>query len=102
VNIKNIVEKIAARNVREWFAFHGGEELCISLEHASIVWEAAIKSIGKSRSGVCRWKFDEDTFSYHMSCGDEWVFPEGTARENKVRFCPRCGRKIKLVNEQKP
>lgn len=35
---------IAAKNVREWFAFYGGEELGISLEHASIVWEAACAS----------------------------------------------------------
>jgi len=33
------------KNVREWFAFFGGEELGISLEHASVVWDAATKAI---------------------------------------------------------
>jgi hypothetical protein len=36
---------LAAKNVREWFAFYGGEELGISLEHASVVWDAAVKSM---------------------------------------------------------
>ena len=35
---------VAAKSVQEWFAFCGGEELGISLEHASIVWDAATKA----------------------------------------------------------
>ena len=42
-----------AKNVREWFAFYGGEELGISLEHASIVWNAAIKSVKLSVCPYC-------------------------------------------------
>jgi len=34
-----------AKDVREWYAFHGGEELGITLEQASIVWDAALMSI---------------------------------------------------------
>jgi len=33
-----------ANNVREWYAFYGGEEMGISLDQASIIWDAAIKS----------------------------------------------------------
>lgn len=40
--------KLYAKDVREWFAFYGGEELGISLEHASIVWDAATKAAAES------------------------------------------------------
>ncbi len=38
-------EAINPNKVRDWYAFNGGEELGITLEQASIVWEAALKSI---------------------------------------------------------
>lgn len=44
---------LLAKNVREWFAFYGGEELGISLEHASIVWEAATKATQERQSSPC-------------------------------------------------
>jgi len=81
-----------AKNVREWFAFFGGEELGINLEHASIVWDAAIKSI-KRKS--CSWKLDIDDCYYETSCGKTWYFPEGDIKDNDVKFCPHCGGKVK-------
>jgi len=35
---------VAARDVREWYAFFGGEESGVSLEQASVIWEAATKA----------------------------------------------------------
>jgi len=37
-------KNLYATSLREWYAFYGGEELGISLEHASIIWEAATKA----------------------------------------------------------
>jgi len=39
----------AARNVREWYAFHGGEEMDVSLVEASVVWDAAVRSVTQGR-----------------------------------------------------
>ena len=90
-----------AKNVREWFAFHGGEELGISLEHASIVWDAAFKSIGDNiRGTVCQWTYDDDTCSYDTDCGEKWQFNEGTAKDNGVVFCHHCGRRA-FIRESK-
>lgn len=36
------------RDVREWYAFYGGKEKNISLETASIMWDAAIESLALS------------------------------------------------------
>lgn len=35
---------LAAKSVREWVAFYGGEELGVSVDVASIIWEAATKA----------------------------------------------------------
>jgi len=37
--------RMYAKGFREWYAFYGGEELGISFEKASIIWEAAVKSV---------------------------------------------------------
>ena len=95
---KKKVPKLFARDVREWFAFYGGEELGVSLEHASIVWDAATKAVeesrtatNKRRNAICRWKCNDDGY-YETSCGEEWVFPEGAPHENGLIYCPHCGK----------
>jgi hypothetical protein len=84
---------VPAKSVREWYAFYGGEELGISLEHASIVWDAAINS---RRSAVCHWTLDVDTCSYDTECGEKWQFLEGTLQENGVVFCHKCGKRVSV------
>ena len=92
---------VAARDVREWFAFFGGEESGISLDLASKIWDAAIKSVEKSRTSTnnrrdaCRWKYVEDGY-YHTACGEDWIFPEGSPVENGLVFCPVCGKRASV------
>ena len=88
-----------AKNVREWFAFFGGEELGVSLEHASIIWDSAIKNVEKSRTStnnrrnaICRWKYCGDDGYWHTSCGEDFVFNDGTPQENGLLFCHHCGK----------
>ena len=94
---------LSAKNIREWYAFYGGEELGISLEHASIVWDAAIKSIearfkshNNRRNAICHWTLDVDTCSYDTECGEKWQFLEGTPQENGVVFCHKCGKRASV------
>jgi len=35
---------LAARNFSEWYAFFGGEEMCVSRDDAARIWEAATKA----------------------------------------------------------
>jgi hypothetical protein len=45
----------------------------------------------------CDWKYDDIDDFYQGSCGVTWSLCEGTLEENKMNFCPQCGKKIKLV-----
>jgi len=94
---------VAAKSVQEWFAFCGGEELGISLEHASIVWDAATKAAearftptNTRRNAICHWTLDVDTCSYDTECGEKWQFSEGTPQENGVVFCHKCGKRASV------
>lgn len=42
VSIGDIVNAMKPKNFREWYAFHGGEELGVPIETASKIWDAAI------------------------------------------------------------
>ena len=42
---------------------------------------------------ACGWREDEDG-NQQTSCGECYVFFEGTPAENDYRFCPGCGKPI--------
>ena len=47
---------------------------------------------------VCKWKLeDEETNLYLTGCQQRQLIFEGTPKENGYRYCPYCGKKIKVV-----
>ena len=47
---------------------------------------------------VCEWTLiDEDFNAYDTSCKSPWCLESGTPSDNKMNYCPYCGRKIKVV-----
>jgi len=57
---------VAAKTVREWYAFYGGAELGISLEHASVVWGAATKA------AEARFTSTNNCYATALEVIDEW------------------------------
>ena len=43
----------------------------------------------------CIWKYDDIDNLWDTSCGEKQYFIEGDVAENKYKFCPYCGKKIK-------
>ena len=83
------------RGFQEWYAFFGGEEMCVSRDDAAKIWTAC-ESLYKREESTCKWTYDEDTCSYDTECGKKWQFEEGGLEENGAKFCHACGKKIKL------
>jgi hypothetical protein len=49
------------------------------------------------KTDVCEWRYDEDDGeSWDASCGFKWCLIEGTPKENRMKFCPGCGRPLKV------
>lgn len=47
---------------------------------------------------VCEWMVcDEEANVYDTSCRNPHILIEGTPRENNYKYCPYCGKKIKVV-----
>ena len=46
---------------------------------------------------VCEWTFQDSDCYYDSDCGEGWCFEVGDLKENKVKFCPFCGKKVKEV-----
>jgi hypothetical protein len=84
-------------NIREWFAYFGGEESGMSLEIASRIWDAAIESMTyrTENQKVCTWEWDECCDTYETTCGKSWILLEGDCRENDVKYCHNCGLPVK-------
>ncbi len=48
----------------------------------------------------CKWTVDSDEYngdSWDGACGGKWCFTEGDPNDNEYRFCPNCGRPIKII-----
>jgi hypothetical protein len=44
---------------------------------------------------TCVWTpYDDDGDTWEGSCGALWVMIEGTPKENKMNFCPQCGKRL--------
>lgn len=52
---------------------------------------------GKSKpSETCDWILDEHYDSWTTTCGNEFQFFAEGPKENNFKFCPYCGRKLKI------
>ena len=50
----------------------------------------------------CVWTRDADYGDvYDGPCGVQWGFGDGGPRENGVKFCPRCGGRVKVARRPK-
>ncbi len=61
--------------------------------------EIAILRNPEEEPGECVWKYDDGDFKWDTACGEAWVFTEGSIAENNVRFCHKCGRRVKEGHE---
>jgi hypothetical protein len=62
-------------------------------------WDYGVAPKSSSRPRHCRWIEDADGV-WESSCGQSWVFDTGGPKENKVRYCHWCGKRVK-AKEQK-
>ena len=46
----------------------------------------------------CIWK-DDGEGNYETKCGDIFTLIEGTPSENRMKFCPYCGRTLRDVSD---
>ncbi len=55
-----------------------------------------VKGSGSDLALECKWKLeDEEVNLYATGCNEYHLLCEGTPEENKYRYCPYCGKKIK-------
>ena len=46
---------------------------------------------------VCEWKYNDSEYYFESSCKHLHIFMSDGPEENEYRFCPYCGKKIKVV-----
>ena len=53
---------------------------------------------GGDTNDVCKWRLcDEELNIYNIRCRNPHILFKGTPKENNYKFCPYCGKKIKVV-----
>lgn len=48
----------------------------------------------RKKKPFCKWTQDDDG-NWNTGCGDIFILLAGTPKENKMSFCPFCGKEIK-------
>lgn len=77
------------------------KQLGASGSPAHIKIDEAIQTIRELQSEsdeVCEWKlFDEEANAYNTTCGGAFWLNSDGPKDNGFKYCPYCGRKIKVV-----
>jgi hypothetical protein len=69
-----------------------------TIVHGNIIPDAEPQPVPE----VCEWKrlwsrFSSDPEYWSTSCDNAWYFIDGTPEENRVKYCPFCGKPIKVT-----
>lgn len=50
----------------------------------------------------CEWQImEEDLNAWEGTCGVAWTLEDGTPADNRMNYCPRCGRPLLVTNSEK-
>lgn len=67
------------------------QEICPACNGAGSYW--ICPNVGEH---PCEWHLiNDDTDAWKSSCGDAWIFEDGTPEDNHMNYCPFCGRHLK-------
>lgn len=69
-------------------------------EGKCFAYDEAIEIVkqGGDANNVCKWRLcDEELNVYDIRCRNPHILFKGTPKENNYKFCPYCGKKIKVV-----
>ena len=100
-NLDSALAKFIALN-----QIDSGSDLALDLYHyvefvsdANLNAVQALKSVlDGNHDDVCEWKLeDEEANLYLTGCQQRQLLFDGTPKENGYRYCPYCGKKIKVV-----
>ena len=104
--MKKVFEKIIEKLKEEKMSYFltiantGDEKLDCAYEQVGDALDKAIEIVkqGVVADDVCKWKLeDEEANLYLTGCQQRQLIFEGTPKENGYRYCPYCGKKIKVV-----
>ena len=60
------------------------------------ICDSCAEGLVTDQKRYCEWKPDYDYEYYETSCGNCFCV-EGTPEENRMKFCPYCGRQLREV-----
>ena len=63
------------------------------------VWNEAIEIVkqGGVSDDECEWKYNDTEYYFESSCDHLHIFMSDGPKENEYKYCPYCGKKIKVV-----
>lgn len=64
-------------------------EICMEKD----ILQDAIRAI----DATCRWTHDDEHGKWDGNCGIAWECGVGTPQEHGINFCPRCGKKVEVM-----
>ena len=92
-DIDKVVEKFDKKyNNSLWIK--GNDEFSITRNELIEI----VKQVGVS-DDVCEWKYNDYEYYFESSCEHLHIFMSDGPKENEYRFCPYCGKKIKIVGD---
>ncbi|MCA6430208.1 MAG: hypothetical protein IM613_12305 [Cytophagales bacterium] len=106
---RSVDELIAVYRFVEEYNLYLGEEATLGIEQSEDgvlyveasddVWDLFKAKTRLISDVFCEWGIDEEELEgdvYSTSCGQYFMFFEGNPLHNNYKFCPSCGKPVKL------
>lgn len=85
---------VGALNAQMAEAEAGDVQVQLDIENANLRAAQAQAELAAIKSATCAWTHDLDEDTWDSACGERWMFYDGGPRENNVRFCHGCGKRV--------
>ena len=99
-DVDKVVEELVCENCESCsFLEKCAGSICCVECHNKVI--EIVKQGGVS-DDVCEWRLcDEEANVYDTSCRNPHILIDGAPEENNYKYCPYCGKKIKVVDNDK-
>lgn len=95
--MKEFIEKLIERLEEEKFDCIVAKNYVPEVVELSFVKEI-VKELAEEYNGGCERELADSKMKlYYTECGNAHIFAYGNPTENDYKFCPYCGKKIKVV-----
>ena len=93
-SVDKVVEELKTDSSVKLYGSGNSDNYLIPVKRAIEIFKQ-----GGVSDDVCEWKYNDTEYYWESSCEHLHIFMSDGPEENEYKYCPYCGKKIKVVGD---